>query len=125
VTAPLDIADFQARVYTDPPCWQLVADVYTSHLGQEVEEYKTVSSSVRAIAKAFRLALHKGAHGFSQVAEPVDYAVVLMGMQANRMVHHCGIFYEGKVLHANPEGTLYQDLASLCDTYQLMEYWAR
>lgn len=126
--AVLDVADFQARVYGDPPCWQMVADVYTSVLGQEVEEYKTISTSVREIAAAFRLVLHKGAHGFARVEEPVDFAVVLMGKTQKLGLHHAGIFYGGKVLHALPAsdgGTLYQDLASLQDAYPLMEFWSR
>jgi hypothetical protein len=121
----LDIAAYQAKQYPQPPCWALVADVYTTELGETVNEYRTVSSSVRAIASAFRLALHKTQHGFHQVAEPADFAVVLMGKTPSLGLHHCGVFYGGKVLHANPEGTMYQDLASLQDEYQLMEFWSK
>jgi hypothetical protein len=120
----MNVSTYQAKAYPSPPCWQLVADVYTTELGQEVEGYKTISGSVRAIASALRLALHKNADGFQQIEEPADYAVVLMGGQ-RRGLHHCGIYYQGKVLHALPQGTLYQDLASLRDEYELIEYWAK
>lgn len=121
----MNVADYQVKVYPNPPCWALVADVYATELGQEVAAYKTVSSSVRQLASAFRLALHKNPDGFAQIAEPVDMAVVLMGTVPRLGVHHCGIYYQGKVLHATEIGVYYQDLASLRDLYQLMEFWAK
>ena len=121
----MNIAEYQAKVYPNPPCWALVADVYRNELSDGVDNFSTVSNSVRQIAKEFRFRLHKGRHGFLQVEEPRDYAVVLMGKAERLGFHHCGVFYDGKVLHANPEGTLYQDLSSLRDAYPLMEFWAK
>lgn len=126
MSAPqLDINVWMARVFDDPPCWQLVASIYTEVLGAPVDEYKTVSSSVRDIARAFRLVLHKGVHGFSQIAQPVDFAVVLMGRTTTLGLHHCGLWYDGRVLHATPKGTVHQALNSLQAEYMLMEYWFR
>lgn len=121
----MNVAGYQAKSYPSPPCWSLVADVYTSELGLPVDDYKTVSNSPRDIAAAFSLVLHKGQHGFFRLAEPVDFAVVLMGKTRNRGMHHAGIFYEGSVLHATEEATYFQDLASLRDEYELMEFWAK
>lgn len=121
----MNVAEYQAKVYPSPPCWALVADVLITERGETVGECKTISSSIRSIASAFRLELHKGAHGFQQVPTPVDYAVVLMGKTPKLGFHHCGIYYEGKVLHALDTGTLYQDLASLEGEYQVMEFWSR
>lgn len=112
-------------VFPSPPCWSLVASVYSDVLAEPVEEFKTVGGSVRAASRAFRLQLYKGRHGFEQITEPRDFAVVLMGKTQRTGVHHCGIFYEGSVLHALEAGTLYQDLTTLADEYELMEYWAR
>ena len=39
--------------------------------------------------------------------------------------HHCGIYYGGKVLHAMQDGTVYQDMASLQDQFELIEFWAK
>lgn len=130
----MNVADYQAKVYPNPPCWMLVADVLTTECGYRVDEYRTVSSSIRqiatslrhqAIAEAFRLELCKGEHGFEQIVEPEDFAVVLMGRTVKLGFHHCGIYYQGKVLHATPDGVLYQDMASLCDDYRVMEFWSR
>jgi hypothetical protein len=130
----MDVTYYQEQVYQAPPCWSLVADVYSRELGLGVDEYKTISTSVRqlssalrlqAIASAFRLELHKGEHGFEQVEEPADFAVVLMGRTPKLGVHHCGIYYAGKVLHAMPDSTLYQDLESLRDEYRVIEFWSR
>jgi hypothetical protein len=121
----VNVNDYLPRVYPSPPCWALVADVYASELEDTVDDYRTINSSVRSIASAFRLVLHKSVHGFRQVEEPQDFTVVLMGRTAKLGLHHCGVFYGGKVLHALESGTLYQDLASLAAEYPLMEFWAK
>ncbi len=115
--------DYLNNSYPLPPCWCLVVDVYQRDLGMEVTEFKTLNSSIRAIASAFRIALHKGEHGFRQSDAPSDYAVVLMGKMATRPVHHAGIYWQGNVLHATNDGVFWQDLASLSDQYQRIEYW--
>lgn len=121
----LNVAAFQAKVYPSPPCWSLVADVYTSVLQEPLDGFRTIGESVRSAARAFRLQLHKDRHGFQQVDDPSDYAVVLMGRTPQIGVHHCGIFYGGSILHAMDTGTLYQDVGTLRATYQLMEFWSR
>lgn len=121
----MNVAEYQAKVYPDPPCWALVADVYAHELGTGVEDYKTINSSVREIARAFRLALYKSPHGFSPLATPVNFAIVLMGKSPRFGIHHAGIFYGGQVLHATPEGVYYQDMVTLADSYALIEFWGR
>lgn len=130
----MDVSYYQAQVYQVPPCWNLVVDVYSRERTDGVDEYQTISTSIRqlaaalrlqAIATAFRLELHKGEHGFQQVQEPVDFAVVLMGKTLKLGIHHCGIYYQGKVLHALESGVMYQDLDSVRDTYRLIEFWSK
>lgn len=116
--------DYLARQYPAPGCWALVADVYARELNAGVLGYTTINSSVRAIASAFRIALHKAEHGFSQALVPVDYAVVLLGKSEELGLHHCGIYYHGNVLHAMPTITLLQDLASVRGQYKMVEFWA-
>lgn len=119
----MNVADYQARDYGNPPCWNLVSDVYARELGRTVDAFKTVDSSVRQIAAAFRLALHKAPNGFQRLAGPEDFAIVLMGSSGRLGLHHCGVYLAGSVLHALPEGVMYQDMASLGDSYPLMEFW--
>lgn len=121
----MNVAEYQAKVYPSPPCWMLVADVYAHELTSEVNTVRTVNNSVRQVASEFRLQLHKDEHGFERIEEPVNYAVVLMGKTARLGFHHCGVYYDGKVLHANDEGVLYEDLNTLRDAYPLMEFWAK
>lgn len=121
----LDVAAFQEKAYPSPPCWSLVADVYLNVLKLPVDSFKTVDKSVRDAARAFRLHLAKDDHGFERLAEPREYAVVLMGRTPRLGIHHCGIYYGGKILHAREEGTLYQELFELTGQYQLMEFWGR
>lgn len=119
------VANYLVKVYPDPPCWNLVADVYLSELGQGVTDYRTINNSIRSIAAAFRLALHKSPAGFSQVTQPQDFAVVLMAKSPTLGIHHCGIYYGGKVLHALPTGVVYESMTTLADTYPLVEVWSK
>lgn len=119
----MDIGYYQEQVIGSPPCWQLVALVYMREKGHAVRNYRSASRSVRDIAEAFRMELHKGEHGFRQIAQPVDLSVVLMGLTPRLGLHHCGIYHQGSVLHALDCGTLYQDMNTLRAEYQLMEFW--
>jgi hypothetical protein len=121
----MNVAAYLAKQYPNPPCWALVSDVYATELGQDVTEYRTINNTLRAIASAFRIAMHKGQHGLEQLDAPADYAIVLLGRSRSLGLHHCGIVYEGKVLHALADGNLYQDMASLGDTYPVMQFWGR
>lgn len=120
----MDISFYQQQQYPDPPCWALVALAYQRELGRGVDNYKTINTSIRAIAAAFRLALHKSPDGFEQIAEPQDLCIVLMGKTARLGMHHAGVYYQGRVLHALASGVYFQDMASMGDNYGLMEFWA-
>lgn len=117
--------DYLNATYPSPPCWCLVTDVYLHELGLEVSEFKTVNSSIRSIAQTFRIALHKGEHGFRQADTPNDYDVVLMGKMAARTPHHAGIYWQGSVLHATDGGVVLQDMATIQDQYQRIEFWTK
>lgn len=121
----MNINEYLIKQYPAPPCWALVADFYHHELGLPVTEFKTVDKSVRGIASAFRLHLSKGEHGFSRLQAPQDYAVVLLGKSEEIGLHHCGIFYEGRLLHALESGVYFDDMSGVQDAYSLIEYWAR
>jgi len=121
----MDINTYLARQYSAQPCWELVADVYATELDAIAVDYKTVNRSIREMASAFRIAIHKSAHGFVKVAEPVDYAIVLLGKTEEIGIHHCGIYYQGKVLHAMPDISLYEELSVIRDRFALVEFWAK
>lgn len=120
-----DPNNYMGRDYGALPCWLLVADVYRSELSLPVTDYRTINGSVRELAKAFSLALHKSPHGFGQIDEPVDFAVVLMGRTPRIGITHAGIYWHGHLLHALESGVLLQDMASVRDTYRVVEFWAK
>lgn len=123
-TPTLDIAAYQAKVYEKPRCWKLVADVYSNLLAVNPAHVETLTEDMRRAARTFRLELFKRRGGMHQLAEPRDLAVVLMWPSDRRKLPHCGIWWQGKVLHVNEAGAvLHQDVASLGDLYQSMEYW--
>lgn len=119
------VNDYLSKQYPFPPCWCLVADVYATELADTVTDYKTVNSSIRSIASEFRLALHKSAHGFAKIEQPVDYCVVLLGKTPRMGLHHCGIYYQGRVLHMLESGGQYQEMSVIADDYKLIEFWAK
>lgn len=121
----MDINTYLARQYSAQPCWELVADVYATELDAIAVDYKTVNRSIREMASAFRIAIHKSPHGFVQIAAPVDYAIVLLGKTEEIGIHHCGIYYQGKVLHAMPDISLYEELSAIQDRFALVEFWAK
>jgi hypothetical protein len=125
VTEPvLDVAAYQARQYEAPRCWSLVSAVYAEVVGRNPNEVQTVSESMRNASRAFRLALYKTSEGLQRLAEPQNLAIVLMWPTSQRKRPHCGIYYAGKVLHATESTNLYQDLASLGDSFPIIEFWA-
>lgn len=118
------ISAYRDKVYSFPPCWELVTDVYINELKYKTKSYLPDSDNLRDSAAALRLALHNNEHGLEKIDSPKDYCVVLMGRTIKLGLHHCGIYYKGKVLHALPSGNVYQDISSLQDTYKLMEFWS-
>lgn len=120
----LDVEAFQKRSYAAPRCWSLVSAVYLEVVGRDPLAVQTVSEAMRQAARTFRLQLHKEAPGLQQVAEPQDLAIALMWPTQDRRLVHCGIYYGGSILHATDTENLFQDVASLRDTYPVMEFWA-
>jgi hypothetical protein len=121
----IDINFYLAQRYSEQPCFDLVADVYQRELGAIAVDYKTINRSVRDMASAFRIAVHKDPHGFAQIAEPVDMCIVLLGKTERMGIHHCGIFYDGRVLHAMPGATLYEEMATIRDRFAVVQFWAK
>ena len=121
----IDANAYLARQYPAPPCWCLVADVYTTELGQPVDAFQTVNNSIRSIASAFRLSIHKNPNGFRQIGVPVENCVVLLGKTERLGLHHCGVVVGGKLLHALESGVYFEELSSVADQYALIEYWAK
>lgn len=119
------IADYQAKTYGPQPCWELVADVLVSEVGAAPLAFRTINRSVRQMASEFRLALHKGQHGYIQIPGPMDFAIVLLGKSERLGITHCGICYDGKVLHALPGIVLYDELSVLGDSFEIIQFWAR
>lgn len=119
----MNVNAYLAKRYGPQPCWELVADVLAAE-GRALEVcYVPAQRTIREMADAFRLALHAGGHGFARTERPADFSVVLMGRNDHIGIHHCGIWYAGKILHAEPNVTFYEEPAALRARYALMEYW--
>lgn len=121
----MNVGTYQAKHYPYPPCWHLVADVYVAEVGVRLAEYEPDSPNIRSIAGAFRLGLHQSAHGFIRQDHPIDMCVVLMAKTERVGVHHCGIFYKGRVLHAIESGVFYEEIMAIRSQYEVIEFWGK
>lgn len=118
------IAEYLPRQYPAPPCWLLVMDVLREQCGFIPDDHTPARDDPLAIGHAFRLALHQGGlRHFQRVAAPTDFSVVFMARRAGGVPLHCGVWYQGKVLHAMREGVRWEPLFALADRYAHFEYW--
>ena len=105
-------------------CWGLVALVYSQEKSEEIPIFK--SNSTAGIAAAFTAAFAADDHGFYKVELPQDYDVIIfINDSVNRSEYHCGIYYNGKVLHAGRAlgGSVYQDIDVAKETFNRVEFW--
>lgn len=120
-----DVNHYLSKTYGPQPCWELVADVYNTEVGEIPVDYKTINRSVREMASAFRLAIHGSPHGFSQIEIPTDLCIVLLSKREHVGIHHCGIYYDGSVLHATPGLTKFEPLNVIRDNFEVVQFWAK
>ena len=107
-------------------CWQLVSLVYRNELSKDIPGFS--ANDIADISNAFTAAFATGDHGFSVVDEPKDFdVVVFVSERRKRNRFHCGIMYNGKVLHAfNKFGqVVYHSLAEASDSFERVEFWRR
>jgi hypothetical protein len=119
----MNVNSYLGKVYSYPPCWEMVADIYVKELGLRLLNYNPDNFSTRAVAEAFRLALYKGEHNFKKVEAPMDFDVVLLGASSKLGLHHCGVFYQGRILHSIDSGNLFEEISTIKDKYPLIEFW--
>ena len=122
----LDINKYLANTYEAPRCWGLLSEVMHGAHGPAVTGYKpTDSFSVRDLASAFRLTLHRSPGTFIRLSEPADLCMVLLGNGTKLGLHHCGVYWQGSVLHAHEGGNSFDDLSAVRDRFTSIEYWGR
>lgn len=119
------VNDYLSKDYGPQGCWSLVADVVATETGDTPLTFRTINRSVRQMASEFRIALSKGQHGYLEIAAPVDLCIVLLGKTERMGIHHCGICFDGKVLHAMTGITLYEELSVIRDAFEVVQFWAK
>lgn len=106
----MDVSAYQRRHYPLPPCWHLAADVLHRERGMP-----------HASGELLRLTLH-GGNDWRQVPAGQDFAVVLMARRPGPP-EHCGIWYQGRVLHADGRLVMWEAPHAIADRYCHLEYW--
>lgn len=120
----MDTSRYLDRTYGQPPCWELVADVYATEYASEVGRYAVATGTIREAAQKFALHIATDPHGFIRLGEPAEGCVVLLG-SSRAGLHHAGVYTGGKLLHALRESVLLEPLESVADRYKLIEFWGR
>ena len=120
----MDAQKYLDRVYGQPPCWELVADVYRTEFSSDVGRYAVITGTIREAAQRFALHLATDPHGFVRITGPVEGCVVLLG-SPRAGLHHAGVYSDGKLLHALRESVMLEPLESVRDRYKLIEFWSR
>lgn len=120
----MDASRYLDRTYGQPPCWELVADVYANEYASDVGRYAVVTGTIREAAQKFALHIATDPHGFIRLEEPAEGCVVLLG-SPRAGLHHAGVYTDGKLLHALRESVFLEPLESVTDRYKLIEFWGR
>lgn len=122
----MDASKYLDRVYGQPPCWELVADVYATEYGSDVGRYAVITGTIREAAQKFALHIATDPHGFLRMERPNEGCVVLLG-SPRAGLHHAGVYTGGKLLHALRRGQppFLEPLESVTDRYKLVEFWGR
>lgn len=107
-------------------CWTLYKLIKKQEQGINVVLFKAPSANVKKINDVFSSALSDGCHGHFRVDKPEDFDLVLMTKETKRQkIYHCGIWYNGMVMHARGSGqngqVWYQESSELSE-YSL-EFW--
>ena len=109
-------------------CWALVAMVYLYELETDIPDFKSVTDNVKDISAVFTAAFATGEHGFKKVDTPENYDVAVFARDTAWGRHcHCGVWYDGKVLHASKDscGVAYQDIKQASHGFKEIEFWRR
>ena len=120
----MDASKYLGRTYGQPPCWELVADVYATEYSSGVGRYAVTTGTIREAAQKFALHIATDPHGFTRLASPSEGCVVLLG-SPRAGLHHAGVYTDGKLLHALRESVFLEPLESVADRYKLIEFWGR
>jgi hypothetical protein len=121
----MNVSHYQAKTYGPQPCWELVADVLAHEYHGVSVGYQAARRSVREMASAFRIAIHQSQHGYTQTDQPQDFAIVLLSKFERMGIHHCGVYFDGRVLHALPGLTVYEELSVIRDAYEVVQFWVK
>ena len=103
-------------------CWALVALVYDEIFGDKLKDYS--AKNFREVSTAFTSAFFEGDHGFNKVDSPEDFDVVVLW---SKRTVHCGIYYEGNLLHANNDAkqVIFEKLKNASRSFERIEFWRK
>lgn len=103
-------------------CWSLVALVYEKLFGEQLTDYS--AGNIQSVSAAFTAAFAEGEHGFTKVEEVADFDVVVLW--ADRTTH-CGIYYQGRLLHAHSDAkqVIFEKFKDATMFYNRVEFWRK
>lgn len=104
-------------------CWHFVVMV------RKEFDIKTRMFKTRTMEDAFNVITAQMSivdNGLSLVSEPQDFDIVIVEkMRGGRRVYHCGVYYEGGVLHCDNafKSSRYEPLEQFKEDYKGVTFW--
>ena len=80
-------------------CWDAVVEM-RKDCGIETKIFKP--KTLRDAFKVVTAQMQKLGHGLSKVDEPENFDIVIVSKKSHIMSYHCGLFYNGAVVHCCP-----------------------
>ena len=109
-------------------CWGLITTVYRDLFSDTIKDFPSGTDTPQELAAVFALAFAKNEHGFTITEKPKDFDLVVFSRSSTAgTLYHCGIMYEGKVLHSNKNtgGVVYQSLKDAKRGFREQLFWQR
>jgi len=109
-------------------CWGLVSKVYADLFSDTIKDFPSKTDNSQEIASVFAAAFATNDHGFKLTENPNNFDLIVFSRNSvYGKLYHCGIMYNGKVLHSSKAvgGVALQSIADAGRGFREFKFWQR
>ena len=119
----MNVIEYMQKAYSDPPCWDLVADVYTNEVVPKARSHWESLRTEDRIKWFSRATVSKEVPFIALLdAQPSQNYDVYYYTNPDK-TPHVGVYYDGKILHATSRGVFYEYPYRISDEFELKGRW--